>query len=302
MARRLVLMAPLLALSCHKVPATLPELDAGSEAARTDAKTFVESQPDTEGGRLFSPISAEVAELYGCWFSSPYEYMFAHDGPPLEINDRSYGMLMAGINGILYYGDLNGCAGQLSGQPPGHYADYRPIEALAGVPATVAGSTLPFDAVNPEIISWARTQLLPAPEQYIEGIPVQLAYERVFQRFFRVMGHSLFYLVEPGTLRTEADAYLRDTSRGADGINWLEGHYSGSIPAYGGGRDGTTMTGPMAAGFWLRRELDGSLPACWHGLRDVLERYDSSWLAELKAAHPTASAALDQLPDPLAPP
>ena len=56
----------------------------------------------------------------------------------------------------------------------------------------------------------------------------------------------------------------------------------------------------MAAGFWLRRELDGSFAACWHGLREVLKRYDATWLGELQASYPLAASALAGVPDPFA--
>jgi hypothetical protein len=302
MRSRLLPLLALAALSCRKVPATLPE-PAGEPAAEdpapTQTRVFVEAQPDTAETRLFEPISNELASLYSCWFESPYPYMFEARGEPLEIHGQSYDMLMAGIRGILYYGDFNECAGRLVGQQPRSYSDIGPIEALAGMSATLPSSNLPFRAVNPEIIAWARTQLLPAPQQSIEGVPVQLAYDRVFRRFFRLMGESLFWLLEQGTLASETAPYLSAVDQGRDGLEWLEARYP-AIPSHGGSWDGTTMTAPMAAGFWLRRELDGSFAACWHGLREVLERYDANWLGELRASYPQAANALAQIPDPLA--
>ena len=128
---------------------------------------------------------------------------------------------------------------------------------------------------------------------------VQEAYDRVFYRFFQAMAVSLIYLHQDRMLADEAQAYLRDVQRGANGIDWLENHYGPYLPALGGSWDGTTMTTPMAAGFWLRRELDGSSAACWHGLRDVLERYDRQWLDDLLAKNPQAAAILSALPDPV---
>jgi hypothetical protein len=290
----LVPCAVLAALSCHRVPATLPD----TEPEPTGRSVFVESQP-IQDARIVSPLTSEAAALYSCWFEPPYEHMFA--GDPLLIEHRSFGMLMAGIHGILYYGALNECAGRLVGQEPASYSDHAPIGALAGVPVTLVNPSLPFETVNPEIIAWARARLLPSPDQTIEGIPVQVAYDRVFSRFFRLMGESLFYLLESKSIDAEAAAYIRDVElHHVDGVEWLERRYTG-IPTHGGSWDGTTLTAPMAAGFWLRRQLDGSLSACWHGLRDVFERYDRAWLDELDARYPNAAGLVAQLPDTAAP-
>jgi hypothetical protein len=285
-----------LTLACRTVPATLPEPDSRPSTRASD-EVFIESQPEPERGRLSEPLSAQATRIYQCWFTDPYEYMFAADGEPFEFNERSFGTFMAGTGGILYYGGLNRCAGEIIGEPPRSYTDLQPIERLAGISATLPNPRLPFATVNPEIIHWARAQLLPGPGQSIDGVPIQLAYDRVFHRFFRVMAISLMELHQQYALTAEADVYLRDTSSGADGIGWLERRYA-SMPALGGSWDGTTLTTPMAAGFWLRRQLDGSLAPCWHALRDVLERYDPTWLAEQLAAHPNAATALAQLPDP----
>jgi hypothetical protein len=294
MLRPLSLCAVLAALSCHRVPATLPELELGEPAGRSSV--FVETQPTRESGTV-SPLTSEAQTLYRCWFDHPYEYMFGHTAAPLEIGHREYGMMMAGIRGILYYGALNECAGRLVGQAPASYTDTGPIGSLAGVPVTLVNPNLPFETVNPDIIVWARARLLPSAEQSIEGIPVQLVYDRVFSRFFRLMGESLFYLLDSTSVAAEASIYMQSVDQhGIDGVGWLTHRYTG-MPAHGGSWDGTTLTAPMAAGFWLRRELDGSLPACWHGLRDVFERYDRAWLDELNARYPDAAKLIAQLPD-----
>jgi hypothetical protein len=294
----LPLCAVLAALSCHRVPATLPEPEIGEPSGR--GSVFVEAPP-TDETRTIVPLTSEAAALYSCWFEHPYDYMFGYGGQPLELGHRQFGMMMAGTRGILYYGALNECAGRLVGQQPASYSDNDPIGALAGVPVTLVNPNLPFETVNPEIIAWARARLLPSADQSIEGIPVQLAYDRVFSRFFRLMGESLFYVLDRVAIDVEATTYIRDVEqRGVDGIEWLERRYAG-IPGHGGSRDGTTLTAPMAAGFWLRRELDGSLPACWHGLRDVFERYDRAWLDDLRSRYPKAATLIAQLPDSAVP-
>jgi hypothetical protein len=288
------LCAVLATISCHRVSATLPDTELGEPTAR--GSVFASSPPSRDSG-VISPLTSEATALYSCWFEHPYDYMFGYVGESLVIDERQFGMLMAGTRGILYYGALNECAGRLVGHPPASYSDHEPIGALAGVPVTLVNPTLPFETVNPEFITWARARLLPSADQSIDGISVQLAYDRVFSRLFRLLGESLFYLLDSSSIRSEATTYIQDVEqRQVDGIDWLERRYTG-IPTHGGSWDGTTLTAPMAAGFWLRRELDGSLPACWHGLRDVFERYDRVWLDDLRARYPKAASSIAQLPD-----
>lgn len=300
--RRLALPLALALLSilpaCRTVPADVSLAESGSEPARTGV--FVEAQPNPREARsgTFAPISAEIANLYRCWFRDPYSYMFSGAEPQLEVNGNRYGMLMAGIGGILWYGNLNNCAGELTGRAPSSYSDIGPIEALAGVPATLPGSRFDFATVNPEFIAYARHNLLPPPDQTIDGIPPQLAYDLVFQRFFRVMGLTLVMLLEHHDIDAETQQYLSATSAGADGIEWLEGQYARFIDGATEPWDGTTMTAAMAVGFWLRRHADGSLAACWYGLRDVLVRYDRAWYDEIMM-NGKAKAKLELLPDPL---
>ena len=299
MSRTISSLLTLPLLACRPVPAAI-QVDP-DEDTQPDPQVFVEAdRPQPQDGQTqdWPAISADYAGLYACWFESPYEYMFEQRGEPLRVHGRNYGMMTAGIKGLLYYGDFNECAGRLSGQAPRNYSDLGPIEALAGVPATVP-SNFEFDAVNPEFVSWARRELLPPPDQMIAGLPVQMAYERVFQRFFRVMAESAAWLIEIHALDVEANDYVDATSKGAYGIEWLERRYA-AIPIQDAYADGTSMTGQMAAGFWLRRTLDGSAPVCWHTLRELLERYDAQWLEELGKAYPIGVSRLQQLPDPLA--
>jgi hypothetical protein len=283
-------------LSCRQVPATLPESEPEPSSR---GSVFVESQPNRQGdGGPIEPLTSEAIALYSCWFEDPYEYMFSYVGEPLTIGNRDFGMLMAGTGGILYYGALNVCAGRMTASEPTSFTDLEPITRYAGLsPVLPINPGLPFDTVNPEFIAWARARLLPAAEHSIDGVSVQLTYDRVFSRLFRLLGESLFFLLETTAIETVASTYIRDiTTRGVDGIDWLERRY-GSIPAHGGSRDYSTLTAPMAAGFWLRRQLDGSLPACWHGLRDVYEHYDRAWLDDLRARYPKAATALAQVSD-----
>ena len=64
-------------LGCRPVSAVVEQTP---EPAETPAPVFVESEQakvkaEPKPG-VWAPISADYAELYACWFESPYEYMF----------------------------------------------------------------------------------------------------------------------------------------------------------------------------------------------------------------------------------
>jgi hypothetical protein len=302
--RRLPLLSFTLLLACPGGRQVANDPEASEPAARD--RVFVEREPgEQEPGRMPSVLAPEVAALYRCWFREPYDYMFSghYGGPAFEIQDRSYGMLTAGISGLLYYGGLSPCASEQTGTHERTWGDHQALGDFAGVPTRNPNSSIAqFTPVNPEFVLWARKSLLADPELLIDGRRVQDAYDRVFQRFFRLMLLSAVALVErTGSIdgmASEGQVYMADTDAGAYGIDWLEQRYFGLVPSYPEGQDGTTMTAGMAAGFWMRRQIDGSMASCWHGAVEVVQLYDPYWLAEQRGAHGAAFDQLDALVDP----
>ncbi|MFV8749365.1 hypothetical protein ACNOYE_02310 [Nannocystaceae bacterium ST9] len=304
MRRTPLLLLPLaLTLACPSNPKPLAnDPDPASEPAGREP-VFVEREPQTDPSKLPKLLTPEIANLYRCWFREPYDYMFTYGGATFDVNGRSYGMFSAGISGLLYYGGLSPCAAEQTGTTEQGWGNPEGLAVLAGVPTRNPNSSITqFTPVNPEFVLWARKTLLVDPEALIDGHRAQDAYDRVFQRFFRLTVLSALALVDKtgsiAGLDAEARLYLADTDAGAYGIDWLEGRYVGLVLAYNEPQDGTTMTAAMAAGFWLRRQLDGSLSTCWHGMIEVVALYDRFWLAEQRSAHAQAFAQLDALVDP----
>jgi hypothetical protein len=231
--------------------------------------------PETGG------VQTETLVTLGqCWFRKPYEYMFS-SGPGVTIRGTSYGMFIGGIAGILYYGDLNTCVGDLTGTKPYSYSDNSPFEVLSGLPvySDQMNEAQPFGYYNPEIVRWGHEHLIPAPDTVIAGLPASEIYTKVFSRFFRMMAEAHLYLVGSGTCQQEMDAYVQSVVVGKqDGIDYLQARYSSALPDYATPWDGTSMTPQMAIGFWLRRGLDGTSDELWVGLEKVLKTYDGAWL------------------------
>ncbi|MBW2263035.1 MAG: hypothetical protein JRG91_13740 [Deltaproteobacteria bacterium] len=228
-----------------------------------------------------------IGKIGTCWFRKPYSYMFGSSAP-IDVGGTSFGMLLAGIGGILYYGDLNQCFAEQMDTGVTSYSDNKPFAKMSGLPihSDRMDGSQPFGLYNPDIVVWGYTNLIPAQTDLIAGVPAQTIYSGVFSRFFRMMTESHLYLVQSGTYRQEMDAYWKMANQtGQDGIDYLQARYQGTLPDYGGSWDGTSMTPQMAIGFWLRRGLDGTNEELWTGLKKVMLRFDGQWYAGLRSTY-----------------
>ena len=283
--------------ACKAPPA---ELASQVPSAGPQPLVIAESEPDPEP-RAAAPRpsrrlpDASLRQLYACWLSSPYEYMFeapAEREPALPIPTVRAGQFMAGVSGIMDYGSLTRCVGELNDTTSSSFSSLEPIEALAGMPIREevhkhGYQPGRFNRYHPDIIRWGAEALVPDPGlEIVDGWTALELYHTGFSRFFRLMSHSYVDLLSRDALEADRDRYLAATASGGDGIEWLHTHYGGRLSEYGGFYDGTQMTAGMAYGFWLRRSDDGSADALWDGLRDFMRAYDGPWLAQLEASHP----------------
>lgn len=282
MHRRALITAVLL-VACSSGVSKEPQAPVAGEVVKEEP----EAPPPAPAGPG-SPVEASVVEAMGaCWFEKPYSYMFG-PGPGVTVGGKSFGMLQAGIGGILYYGDLNSCFAEQAGTTSKSYSDNAPFGALSGLPlhSDQMDDSKPFGYYNPEIVEWGHSHLIPDQDARIGGVPAQEIYDRVFSRFFRMMTESYLYLVDSGSYEREMSEYLSmATQKNLDGIDYLQARFQGKLPQYGGAWDGTTMTPQMAIGFWLRRGLDGTSDELWTGLGKVMKRFDTSWYASLKTTY-----------------
>jgi hypothetical protein len=241
------------------------------------------AEPDaTTGGGDMDVDTFE--KLGGCWFESPYDYMFG-GGSSIQIGGSSYATFTGGISGILYYGDLNNCVAEHLGGQASSYSDNSPFAKLAGVPlySDLMDDTKPFGFFNPELIKWGHENLVPPATATIAGVPITDVYTFVFARFFRMMTEAYLWLAQSGNARKEEDEYWKMAQKkNVYGVEWLQNRYNGELAPYQVAWDGTSMTPQMAIGFWLRRGLDGTSGELWIGLKKVMTRFDATWFAGLK--------------------
>lgn len=284
MEKRTTIILTVLFLSCSSGVKGRTPASPGPSGGEPAAAITPPEEPASTG----NPVdTSTLVDLGSCWFESPYSYMFGGT-ETVNVGGKSFGKLLAGIGGILYYGDLNECVGRLLGKPPTSYSDNKPFEAMSGlsVHSDKMDETQPFGFYNPDIIKWGHENLIPSPSSDISGVPAQKIYDVVFSRFFRMMTEGYLYLLESGTFRQEMSAYWdMATLTNQDGIDYLQARYQGALPQYGGSWDGTTMTPQMAIGFWVRRGLDGTDAELWTGLSKAMKIYDNTWYDSLKTAY-----------------
>lgn len=232
---------------------------------------------------------ATIEKLGGCWFESPYDYMFG-GGPSVQVGAGTYGQFTGGISGILYYGDLNECVAEHVGTQTASYSDNAPFAELAGVPlySDLMDDSKPFGFFNPDLVRWGHENLIPPATATVAGVAVTTIYSVVFSRFFRLITESYLWLVQSGNWRKEQDEYWKMAQKkNVWGVEWLQKRYAGALKPYDIGWDGTCMTPQMAIGFWLRRSLDGTSDELWTGLKKVMTRFDADWYKGLRNSYPS---------------
>ena len=196
-------------------------------------------------------------------------------------DDNTTGEFMAGTHGIIYYGNLADCMGRIA--DGGDYrvvGDHTPIERFTEM--AVLSSDGKFRQFDPKIIRWGHENLIPDPTMDVGGETAQARYTRQFRRFFHMMTESYLLLKKDDVFDREMKAYRDAIGAGKDGLDYLAARYTGWLASYDVKPDFTSMTVPMAVGFWLRRGIDETDGELWIGLKKVLRLYDATFYADVQ--------------------
>lgn len=272
-SRRLALAA-LAATGCAS-PAPPPAHPAPAPAAAVIAEPAAPPPAKAPPARRAASADPRVEDLYRCWFTSPYAYMFRQD-------DAERGEFLAGMKGLVYYGGLAPCMGKLAdGKRYPVVGDTRPIELFSGLGVIVRDDGH-FRFFNRALVRWGHEHLIPDPDAVFGDRTARQRYRDQFSRFFRLMAEAYLTLHDSRDYGVEQRAYREAVEGGQDGLDYLQAHYAGWLPDLEVPADGTAMTVPMAIGFWLRRGIDGTDGELWVGLRKVLELYDADYYAGLE--------------------
>lgn len=253
------------------------------------------SSPASDPGPAPSSVRLDLSTFWKPWFDQPYEYMFTGpqgqgwaNSPALASEGQVFG---AGVSGFYFYGGLDDCLRAALGQEVEYgHDEYASLSEMAGRPFKVGevgdGWQRGFSRYDPAVIDWAVATLLPRPEQRFASETFQRVYDRTFFRVVRL--HALAYalLRVRYDIDSEAAAYVdaMNNDPDFDGMPWLQARYGGDLAgAWPLPNDGTSLTGEMVMGFWLRRHVDGTEASLVNGLGLVLRNYDQGFLDQLGA-------------------
>jgi hypothetical protein len=227
-------------------------------------------------------------------FSSPSDYMFDYsteniivpNGDP-STGDGRLGMYKLTNAELTYY--LNDAVKrfqEFEGYDNEHY-----LWELTGINLYTskargyefAGNGTRFNYINPQMIAWAETYLVPPPDANILGYRAQDYYDKCFQRIARLSAISYLYLSN-SDFAGEADLYKYAADEEEFyGPNYLMQRYSPiDLDEYEVRAEGWSESAYFI-GFWLRRKVDGTDYKCWNAMRKLLLQYDKTWLLETEA-------------------
>ena len=231
-----------------------------------------------------------LGDTYAFAITDGYEYMFEQSGDKFSINDRRVGLFTGGFQGLFLYSSLKEAIHKNYDVDDSDYKNHsyynlRPYARWADMDLFVTGEqdyqgfrNLGNDQVghryNPELIKWAMNNMIPAPDDMIGDRTAQEVYDNVMYRFMRLMVESYRYLQE-NDLEASTGDYLSSVKT-MDGMDYLMERYDPVFSDYGTW-DGTRFTGGMAAGFWMRRHVGGSMDEFWTAIEMIMNVYDKEW-------------------------
>jgi hypothetical protein len=240
-----------------------------------------------------------LGQLYAESMQGCYEYMFDYR-TSFEHNGSNYGTFCAGLKGMVLYSgfdravlDFLAVEQEIDKTKFKGFYDLQKFELLAeGLSVFRSGQKKfnpwgiqkdgiqDFHHYNPVFIQWALQNLIPDPQCLIGDVRAIELYRGVFSRYFRMMAESHQYILRKG-FDKETKAY-QDLFAGKsfDGLRYLDERYGGVFKSYQKIEGVSTMTAPMAIGFWLRRKIDGTDQIFWKGLTSFLKKYDGEWYGE----------------------
>ena len=126
---------------------------------------------------------------------------------------------------------------------------------------------------NPTLIRWCVDQLLPSAELSVEGRPVSELYSAHFKGLFRRLEASYRYLHEQRDLKVERFEYMMARlEAGFDELSYLKRRFQGV--SFSAEHKELSSQDAELLSFWLQRELDGTAPLLWGGLKLALRRFD----------------------------
>jgi tetratricopeptide (TPR) repeat protein len=170
---------------------------------------------------------------------------------------------------------LAGCVTKLLGGEPVKMS-VDAIEELCGI-SFYSDMDLPFTHINPEIIDWARKNMIPDPSTIFIDKPCRVIYNKLFRDVFRqkALAYTFLQSLYDGEV-SSVDYQDRMFDEDFSAPGYLYEQFHGGAD-YSGRSDVDTWTLTLDTGFWLRRFIDGTADECWNLLSVIMNQYDTDW-------------------------
>ena len=224
----------------------------------------------------------------------PYEYMF-EGRRSIEIQGVEFRTFQAGFKGIFLYGGLKFIIESMMReqghtQYQGDFYNLEVFQAIAPMPAFLDDNAMleswtneKFLHYNPEFVAWGFKNMIPDPNEEIDGVSYQEVYDVIGYRFVQMLAATHYALEEEG-LRSEVKEYRNAMKvEDFDAYEFMgqRPFLSNSIDTHFASEYYSSFDAGEAYCWWIRRVLDGSEEALWEGIQDVLSAYDPDFDASL---------------------
>jgi hypothetical protein len=147
-----------------------------------------------------------------------------------------------------------------------------------------AGNGTRFNQLNPQMIAWVDTYLVPSPDLNILGYRAQDYYDKVFRRMARMAAASYLYISNNDYVN-EAEYYKTAAEEQEEfyGPGYLNNRFSPmDLDEFEVKAEGWADCSQFI-GFWLRRKIDNTDYKCWASFRKAMLLYDKDWLLQAEA-------------------
>lgn len=145
-----------------------------------------------------------------------------------------------------------------------------------------------FKYVNPKAVEWVSKNIVLGAQDLIGDVEAGDVYNKVFRRMFWQMAAAHEYLNHDDYFNQEAETYksamekpefrgemyLMERYRDVTEESMFFEQVNKNNP--NAEHDYYFFNESVAIGFWLRRKIDGSEPALWQLVQDIMKEYDST--------------------------
>lgn len=209
-----------------------------------------------------SKLDNRIYDAYKCWFANePVDYNFSTEGELVSILGNQYGKYYYSIFGAVYH--FSYC---LREERDG----YQILEAISGINIYTSDYEVTgFNYINPEFVKWASNYLIPTTEDDFLHVSLQQVYEIVIREKIRKLDNA-YYLLQNDFPNLTKDYKNNVQEGGQDALEFLSNYMEDAYDyEYG-----------WYAGFWARRDIDGSKDELRKALDKILEEYDREYVID----------------------